>query len=557
MHVISWLRCACFCTLGCLGFAGFWVQAFGAGSSLEFWSTVIQGLLVLGVGLLWWISLSATDPQSAGKASNSVPFALTALVIATLFLYLITIDIYPLWASEAMILDDARSILTGNLINPLANTGDFPSRFMAYPVAPLLPIFNDPRVSSRIPGIFYLLVFSVLVVRTAKLIRRDVFASSILFPLLSIWLFNLGNTADNNWLSGVPLLSLAPLYLYLRIRIETSSHARLVPLLALAIALGCWTLYMPLIAAVTVLVLFILDSSIPTRVKVQVSAIVFALCLPTLGRIVAAPQVSVGRHSNFLTQVGEGELNMPMLAGYARTLAVLADRLVPSMSAALNPNRTIFLEPTTGVLIVLGVLAIMFSSSVLPASRRIYFLFFFGNLVGLVISNPVGSFWRTSILAPQLFIAALIGFAALLNTIGNIRCRSVVMYALLLMHCGVFAYYYSPQVVRQFSRDNIIGERFVLEVYEQCMVQMEPGATVSFPPGYPTFVPRIMSHNRWHEVHVNGAPQLLLPGEANVRYQVVRATSGQLTPPTSFWCAVVGRFGDLRGWLIKSNAQAT
>ncbi len=470
-------------------------------------------------------------------------------------LHILFINTYPLWLSEAFVLIDAHSIIHGNIPNPFSNTGDFPVKFMSYLVAPLYSLVPDVRSAVRLVGLLYIICFGIVLQSTLRLLSPYVSVVSLVFPFFSIWLINLSNTADNNWLSAVPLISILPFYLFLSSLHHTKHKVAIIPLLALSISLSFWTLYIPAVAGAAVIVLILFETKYRIREKMTLLFMILVLCLPILGRIFTEPSMAVGRHLDFLSQRGEGNLNSSLVGGYYKTIIRLIDAFIPDLGQAILPNRILFLEPTSLALFVLGLSLICVSKQPFKRNQLRLFLYLTLCTIGFIISNPVSSFWRTTVMAPGVYLFILIGFEHL--HINSKQAISAITRAVILLgHLIFFSYYYSHQIQQQYDSYNVSRERFATEAYLQCLKQLTGSAKIKIVDDFPTFIPSVLSRNYFQEQNDKHGRYVVHKEDdltPFINYRLIKLDKPQINNlHIDTVCIVTSPSGNILGYLEKN-----
>jgi hypothetical protein len=425
--------------------------------------------------------LGCSEPRLALKSTLHTvcqPITLVILALAAIE-YLTHALSHPIWLSEAFILEDANRIIQGNYPNPLSRLGDFPQRIMSYVVALFYQAAPDARLSARIVGILANLIFAVICLLTNRSLGVSTSSLALIFPLASLWIANLSETADNNWIATAPLTSILPFFLYLYIRDARSDRRVLVPPLALAIAWSVYSLYIPAVAGMLVLVLFLFDSGIDRNSKRRLVALFLVLLLPLCGYLQRDISV-LNRHRSFITQSGEGNLQQPLVEGYLRTLTILGRNIVPDTAQARNPDRGLFVEPMTLLFAGIGLVAAIFCKDSFRGNRVKLILWTVGCCLGFVISNPVSSFWRTVVIAPALFMLAMLGFTILCGNIGS-RWRPLCVGAIIVIHMLSFAYYHSIELNAVGTHPRYTADLEATLAYTQCAHTLPKGASIEIP----------------------------------------------------------------------------
>ncbi len=391
--------------------------------------------------------------------------AACVIVLLGIALHLHDIRLSRYWTSEHLIAEDARWILAGNFINPFRNSGDFPTSFMSYIAAIGVALFEDVRIGIRIIGVISLLLFALLSWYTTAIITHRLSAAVLALPFLSLWLINLSNTADNNWLCVIPLHCAALFAIYSLLVIRGATMW--IPLFALLTAVAVWTLYMPAIYGVVIAFLFLLEPKVSRKARISYLLWTIPYLLPLLGRIVSNPQLHFGRQMQFLGQAGEGKLNLPMIEGYLRTLGVMIDLSIPSLGRMASPDRRLLLEAPLLVFICIGCLAVIYAKWDRLLIRRLVVILV-AVTTGVVLSNPVESFWRTTVMIQPLFMFANLGIVAVCTIstrpLVQMILTGVVLITLTLGFWQSYQTYRERLLLLRWSEP----EGSTIQIYEQC-----------------------------------------------------------------------------------------
>jgi hypothetical protein len=452
-------------------------------------------LLITTLAILVSVTIAASAPNNFPVySSNFIPRGLGVLIfIAATILYLRDIGVASIWPSEALIIGDSIAILAGSFPDPFGSSGDFPSNYGPYLSAVPIAIVPDLRVAVRLIGVIATLSFSAMVAILCSRITGKKGALPLLFPLFSLWMLNLSITSDNNWIVLVPALGAATYLTY--DSIARNPESSLIPFFALLLALSFWTLYVPIASSLAVLTLFLFDKRINRSSRWSLFVWLCPLLLPLFVSVFLSSEVLIGRQLQFITQTGEGELNTHLLDGYARTFLELARLAVPDAAQALHINRTLYLEHSSIVLILLGIIPLIRKqwSRLLPL--QVFFILSVST-AAVLASNPLASFWRTVILAFPLYVYAGLGAIWIVNLSSSRTWQILANSIIILAHFLCFNWghrLYKQQLVSSYWMQN---EQLFTRLYEQCSARMITAEKIQVPDESLGYILTTLSRNR-------------------------------------------------------------
>lgn len=414
----------------------------------------------------------------------------------------------PMWLSEAFVINDAKRIISGDLLHPIGDSGDFPSNFMSWPVALVLFLSHDPIFSVRIFGVLSGLLTAYLAYLMLDLLKGSASIGwlAILIPLFSVWMIELAICGDNNWVSFLPLIIMAPYYFLLR-AITLRSPSSLV-LLAIVCGICFWTLYVPFVfSLIIVATIFLLPArTLSFRSKLNFCLLFLIIASPTIGRVLQFPQIAIGRHVNYIMG-GEATAFrfvsvLEALDRYKESALLILRDLYPSIVEVQHRTRGIILEPTLFALMVLGFLTIPFFLTVQQT-----FLLYFPMLAlgaGIVASNPQFSIWRLTALAPFCFFFAVAG-SYIISSIGRRALKAPVWITGLFisaLHLYFFYLYYVQLREYRFKNEILSGGEYLTNLISyRSQALQEQGYELHLPvPDGPTGI--IVKHLRYQDYPV-------------------------------------------------------
>ena len=410
------------------------------------------GMMSCGLFLLVLAMVRARRP-----AKVHVEAIWIVAVTAGLLLYSRQMGRLPLWYSEGIIIECAKSLLAGSFIHPFRPSGDFPSSFLNFAVAPLLYLTHSPLFSVRFLPVLFGLTTVVLVGLTGRWLLGNVgqFYLFLALPLFSIWQIHLCNVNDNNWISAMPAFVAGQLYLFLRVRRGGGTASLLC--LSFICGLSFWTLYVPAISAllVSMFVLTLPSASLPParKLKYIMGAAVFVA--PLVGGIINSPSL-MQRHAAFLKGGEYKETEFQKVEDipkrYLKSTLVILRSSLPALERTHSNLRLIVLEPTTFVLLLVGLVLAPFSAR--PHDLWYVYLHLILLFMGIILSNPLPSTHRIIALSPFLFIFAGLGAEKIVQAncrLFGSRVGSGSRLILALVHAGAFALYYREYSLVQFT----------------------------------------------------------------------------------------------------------
>lgn len=419
-------------------------------------------LFVAGVGAVIYAGFSPflhEDPfarssarqDCSGENGRRVTTGLSiAIVFAFFSLVAGQIMLFPLHSAELYIVQQLYEARAHFRLNPIGATGDFPSRLMSWPAIPLFWLTNSGPVAIRLLGVFYLLANAALVSATVQLINpRATGVGALLVSLLSVWMLHLSLHGETNWIVALPFNVSA--IIYTTVRSVRRADSRSVSLFIIAAALALQTLYLPVVTAIVALIMIVLAilhrrggfSCLTSKMAAasvcwRIITGIFCATASTIGFVLPNLQNAFGRHIAFLSGGEEHNFSSAGEATYWYWTA--ANRIVAlfweaSLTVQQDPKFLLF-ESSILIWALVGVAAIVWSRD--WTTNIILWVNFACMFGALVVSNPLGSLYRTTVLAPFVQIFAAMGFECLARILGKARWSHAIVIALVGVHLGCF-----------------------------------------------------------------------------------------------------------------------
>lgn len=444
----------------------------------------ITPMLLLLIQAAVIAAVSFVSAPKGWKSTPSIPSSsiwVTAFLLFGLVLHTAFITVSSFWNSEALILHDVLGIRSGHFPNPFSYSSDFPNRVFMYAAAVFSYFAEDPRVIARSIGVAALLLFSLLLYLINGKLTSTRQPTVIPLPVLSLWMINLSNTADNSWIGLSPILCAVVYYLFLKM---TEGAPHLAPAFALSLAVSIWTLYLPMVFSMSVFLIFVLRTDQKGTRRLLLWLI--PLLLPLAGALVENELLS--RHASFLHQSGEAELQQPLLEGYLYNLYRIAELLIPNLDRAYGPDRAAYLEWPLALLCVFGMLGSIFARNGVPRTRLVeLWALSFLLTAATIISNPVGSIWRTVILAFPVFVFAALGLTLLTGAASSLILKRILAALVVCSQGWYFAQSYE-RFYREAYRKSWEGkEAMTLHLIQSCRENISLGELRYLAASYPNF----------------------------------------------------------------------
>lgn len=391
-------------------------------------------------GFMLW----RTAPNPVGIWSSWSPSAVaTAVAIGCLFL-LVGIHRLPSWSEEAYWIELGRNALHWGHYHPIWFKEDFPSSFQAWPITALLAIGVPPILASRIPTLIYMVMTALIIAATTRFfVPKPSLALGMVFPIASLWMVFIIQVGWSD-VGSIPLMIAMMTYFLAASVLEASPRNHLC--LAVATAVGCATLYMPMLYGLVMLAIF---AVLPRRIagmddKLRFAAVFSVLISSTVGKAIQSPSRALGRHLAFIEQGREWTGTSVSL--HAR-VAEIGCNLREALTLMLPDTKPAgwwdllfgWIEPTTFIFFLIGV------ATMWIGLRRAQLIVLIVPplllILGVSIADPRPSPWRLTVLTPMLFLLASIGagrVVQLVSKLGRFDLRLATVGVIITIHLAVF-----------------------------------------------------------------------------------------------------------------------
>ena len=414
--------------------------------------TISTSFVLLAVCIPIFYSLShkrettGTNILKKEKRLNIYKLAtLSGLTFAILFISTYGISFAPIWSEEIYWIEDAKKIISGELINPMGIKGDNPANFQAWTCALILLLTSNPILSARLPSVFYSIltsIFSLLIIRRISNCKDFIYCSPVIFFSAPLFYYSQIGFSE---ITIVPALISFCLYRFIEFIADEKNKERNLGLLAIASGLCFWTLYTPIIVGGCVIFLSLLQPNLilSKKLKVVLFSFVILACSPTIGKIVNNPNLYIGRHIS-LIKGGEWGRNFNQkrtpLAAYVENINSLAKNISPFQNRSLLETRfNITIEYSTLFFALVGFALLL----KLKRNNLLFLNCFLAQLISLILSNQTLSPWRELCLVPFIIVFAGLGFSSIFSFIKKYSFFGSCVFFSMVSSVHVYIFFFS------------------------------------------------------------------------------------------------------------------
>lgn len=351
------------------------------------------------------------------SGQNNIPLNLWERTSLILFLAVATgLRLYKLdWQGvnldEWYWLTQAREITLGRFLSPFGFIGDQPSNLPVYPVALIYYVTHNNYLAARLPGVIYSIATIYLSFRyLLEVYSRKIAWFGLFFMTVSIWDIHNSQIGLQNVFIN-PFIIMALWYLGYRSIKRLSYTSALFAGTVSGMAVNL--MYIALLAIVPLMIFYLLELFKSKRRKIVVGIIMvygtalLLSCSPTFIKIIRFPQISVGRHQNFVSQ-NRLQTGMPGSNQYfGKFTDAVQDFSVNVSEYGDNYLWGVNLEPVQLFLLASGLVFVLIN---LVRSENILTLGQFSIMfIPVVVVYKATSVWREYSFWPSIHVLIALG----------------------------------------------------------------------------------------------------------------------------------------------------